>query len=161
MQTNIQPSSNLPHPIDISTLQYRPGKNGEILLSYKPTKFGQATFLLSRCKEERIGAHYYNNQIQIHSLNKADKLVNLIQEALHYETMPDPDLTEEVTVYKNNKKLLAIAVKTEQTLYIPEDKTFDVICYIYKKQIPRLLKLHFFNDLKEMETYFLTKNILI
>lgn len=148
--------SNVTNEKEITIRQDRSiGQYNEPRLNYETTMFGQANYLLKRCKEEKIQAAFRDRRIYIYSKRKIPRFVDLIKESLEYNNKPMPVLGVEVSTFLNGRRVLCVLKKDNETIYSTNENLPDVIYHIFKKDIPRLLNFKLFNTLREMKEHLL------
>jgi hypothetical protein len=124
-------------------------------LNYETIFFGQANYLLKRCKEEKIQAAYRNKRVYIYSKRKLPKFVELINESLEYGNKQAPTFNSETAVFSTGKKILCILKKENETIYSTNENMPDVVYHIFKKDIPKFSNFKLFSTLKEMKEHLL------
>jgi hypothetical protein len=127
--------------------------------AFRPTLRGQGAFILACCEDKGLFAKYEYGKIRIFARKKFELFKEIIKQS-YQEYKPREGLTYPVHIYRDNKMIMCIGVKSLDCLYTYERRMVDVVKGQFIGVIPTTKKIKIFNSQEEFNDYLRVRRII-
>jgi hypothetical protein len=145
---------------DINIIEHKEVAEGLPRYSFISKFRGQACYIITRCREEKVFSKYELGYIHIYSKKKLDLFKKIIEESFKVKMECIPLEKEKVSFYKQGH-LLCFMHKPSDCTYVVDKDFEELILHQFKGSLPITKNYKIFRLQKEMKEDILNLGIII